>query len=125
MKPIFLEAGKHINYMNFYFAYLFSFIKITDPDAVQTHESAIFVQPKKLSNNSDSSNPTLSDASTVPPGGDLPSISTNPNLQEKRRVSIVSDPVGDARLGYDNLGFEPNSRRKISQVKRILFVVNN
>ncbi|CAD7085885.1 unnamed protein product [Hermetia illucens] len=92
-----------------------SFIKITDPDAVQTHESAIFVQPKKLSNNSDSSNPTLSDASTVPPGGDLPSISTNPNLQEKRRVSIVSDPVGDARLGYDNLGFEPNSRRKISQ----------
>lgn len=32
----------------------------------------------------------------------------------KRKVSIASDPVSDNR--YDNLAFEPNSKRKTSQV---------
>ncbi|XP_055544236.1 sodium/hydrogen exchanger 9B2 isoform X5 [Wyeomyia smithii] len=35
--------------------------------------------------------------------------------EPKRRVSIITDPVMDSRMGHDNFGFEPNNKRKISQ----------
>lgn len=37
------------------------------------------------------------------------------NVESKRKVSIVTDPTNDFRLGHDNLGYEQNSRRKTSQ----------
>jgi hypothetical protein len=36
-------------------------------------------------------------------------------VEPKRRVSIVTDPAAETRLGVDNLAFEQNPRRKISQ----------
>lgn len=47
------------------------------------------------------------------PGNDDGVISNEP----KRRVSIITDPVMESRMGHDNLGFEPNTKRKISQVR--------
>lgn len=41
--------------------------------------------------------------------------SHNNSVEPRRRVSIASDPVIDGRLGHDNLGFEQNRGRKISQ----------
>lgn len=38
----------------------------------------------------------------------------SPPPTPKRKVSIANDPVSDNR--YDNLGFEPCSKRKTSQV---------
>lgn len=38
----------------------------------------------------------------------------SPPPTPKRKVSIANDPVSDGR--YDNLAFEPCSKRKISQV---------
>lgn len=38
----------------------------------------------------------------------------------KRKVSIANDPVSDGR--YDNLAFEPCSKRKVSQV---IFHISN
>lgn len=37
--------------------------------------------------------------------------------EPKRRVSIASDPVSDARHAYDNLGYDLHPRRKVSQVR--------
>ncbi|XP_055589176.1 sodium/hydrogen exchanger 9B2 isoform X1 [Uranotaenia lowii] len=34
--------------------------------------------------------------------------------EPKRRVSIITEPISEARVGHDNFGFEPN-KRKISQ----------
>lgn len=36
--------------------------------------------------------------------------------EPKRRVSIASDPVADARHAYDNLGYDLHTRREVSQV---------
>lgn len=52
------------------------------------------------------------------PGNDESVVSNEP----KRRVSIITDPVMESRMGHDNLGFEPNSKRKISQVWYPMFV---
>lgn len=46
------------------------------------------------------------------PSGDDGVISNEP----KRRVSIITDPVMENRIGHDNFGYEPNTKRKISQV---------
>lgn len=35
--------------------------------------------------------------------------------EPKRRVSIITDPIMESRMGHDNFGFEPNSKRKVSQ----------
>lgn len=45
------------------------------------------------------------------PGSDDGVVSNEP----KRRVSIITDPVMENRMGHDNFGFEPNAKRKISQ----------
>jgi len=43
-------------------------------------------------------------------------VTVQPTSETKqRKVSIASDPVGESRLGYDNLGYDLPSRRKISQ----------
>lgn len=39
---------------------------------------------------------------------------SSPPPTPKRKVSIANDPVSESR--YDNLAFEPCSKRKISQV---------
>lgn len=39
---------------------------------------------------------------------------SSPPPTPKRKVSIANDPVSEGR--YDNLGFEPCSKRKTSQV---------
>lgn len=44
-------------------------------------------------------------------GGGFPNLVSE---QPKRRVSIITDPIGENRLGHDNLAFEQNPRRKIS-----------
>lgn len=46
-----------------------------------------------------------------------PTSASSPPPTPKRKVSIANDPVSDNR--YDNLAFEPNSKRKTSQVKYI------
>lgn len=43
-----------------------------------------------------------------------PTSASSPPPTPKRKVSIANDPVSDNR--YDNLAFEPNSKRKTSQV---------
>ncbi|XP_065094948.1 sodium/hydrogen exchanger 9B2 isoform X3 [Ochlerotatus camptorhynchus] len=45
------------------------------------------------------------------PSNDDGVISNEP----KRRVSIITDPVMESRMGHDNFGYEPNTKRKISQ----------
>lgn len=46
------------------------------------------------------------------PGSEDGIVSNEP----KRRVSIITDPVMESRMGgHDNFGFEPNAKRKISQ----------
>ncbi|KAJ6649754.1 Sodium/hydrogen exchanger 9B2 [Pseudolycoriella hygida] len=42
-------------------------------------------------------------------------VTVQPTSESKRKVSIQSDPVAEARLGYDNLGYDLHPRRKISQ----------
>ncbi|XP_037024313.1 sodium/hydrogen exchanger 9B1-like isoform X3 [Bradysia coprophila] len=42
-------------------------------------------------------------------------VTVQPTSDTKRKVSIQSDPVSEARLSYDNYGYEVHPRRKISQ----------
>lgn len=52
---------------------------------------------------------------TASPDGLSPSSpAMSPNVEPKRKVSILTDPT--QQLGYDNLAFEGQPRRKISQV---------
>lgn len=51
-----------------------------------------------------------------------PPITIQPVGESKRKVSMASDPVSESRLGHDNLGYDLNPRRKISQVIIILLV---
>lgn len=54
-----------------------------------------------------------------------PPITIQPVAEQKRKVSMASDPVSESRLGYDNLGYDLHSRRKISQVRAIIiFIIN-
>lgn len=43
-------------------------------------------------------------------------VTVQPTSETKRKVSIQSDPVSEARLGYDNFAYDLHPRRKISQV---------
>lgn len=56
---------------------------------------------------------------SIGPDGEPP-ITTQPVAETKRKVSMASDPVSESRLGHDNLGYDLNPRRKISQVTIIL-----
>lgn len=71
---------------------------VGDPVAITVQPATPSIQPGTHQNNN------LTAASTTLP---VPVTS-----EPKRRVSIASDPVA---VGHDNLAFEPNPRRKISQ----------
>lgn len=42
-------------------------------------------------------------------------LTTGGSDPPKRKVSIITDPIAENRLGHDNLAFEQNPRRKTSQ----------
>lgn len=59
------------------------------------------------------SQPTIDTENSQPVITSQPAAASPPPTP-KRKVSIANDPVSDNR--YDNLGFEPCSKRKTSQV---------
>lgn len=68
-------------------------------------EPVITVQPATPTSSLTPSQLTLTSNSS-PTGGDPP---------KQRKVSIITDPIAENRLGHDNLAYEQNPRRKISQ----------
>lgn len=54
------------------------------------------------------------DTENMPPVITAQPTAASPPPTPKRKVSIANDPVSEGR--YDNLGFEPCSKRKTSQV---------
>lgn len=79
---------------------------VTEP----TDDIPVTTQPTSTQHNGGSTNTTTTATANA----------TATSNEPKRRVSIASDPVMAGHVGgYDNLGYDLHSRRKVSQVRLV------